>query len=91
MGELAGFPVFTTRHLPGVSTSAVSTKFIVFGNLKALAFGEKGEMTVSQHESGTFGGKEIALADQRALVYKKRVALTVALPKAFVAVKTAAN
>ena len=91
MGELAGFPVFTTRHLPGVSESDVSKKFIVFGNLKALAFGEKGEMTVSQHESGTFGGKEIALADQRALVYKKRVALTVALPKAFVAVKTAAN
>lgn len=90
MGELAGFPVFTTKHLPSTSASAISTKFIVFGNLKALAFGDKGDMTVAQYESGTFGGKEIALADQRALVYKKRVALTVALPKAFVAVKTAA-
>lgn len=91
VGELAGFPVYTTRHLPGISASAVSTKFIIFGNMKALAFGDKGEMTVSQHESGTFGGKEIALADQRALVLKKRVALTVALGAAFVVVKTAAS
>lgn len=90
-GEMAGFPVYTTRHLPGIGASAVSTKFIIFGNMKALAFGDKGEMTVSQHESGTFGGKEIALADQRALVLKKRVALTVALGAAFVVVKTAAS
>ncbi len=90
-GEMAGFPVYTTRHLPNNASSAVSTKFIIFGNMKALAFGDKGEMTVSQHESGTFGGKEIALADQRALVLKKRVALTVALGAAFVVVKTAAS
>lgn len=90
-GEIAGFPVYTSRHLPANSATAVSTKFIIFGNMKALAFGDKGEMTVSQHESGTFGGKEIALADQRALVLKKRVALTVALPAAFVVVKTAAS
>jgi HK97 family phage major capsid protein len=90
-GEILGFPVFTTRHLPANSATAVSTKYMIFGNLKALAFGEKGEMSVSQHESGTFGGKEIALADQRALVYKKRVALVVALPAAFAVVKTAAS
>ncbi len=90
-GEMGGFPVYTTRHLPGIVDSGVSKKFIIFGNMKALAFGDKGEMTVSQHESGTFGGKEIALADQRALVLKKRVALTVALGAAFVVVKTAAS
>jgi len=89
-GEMAGFPVYTTRHLPGIANSGASKKFIIFGNMKALAFGDKGDMTVSQHESGTFGGKEIALADQRALVLKKRVALTVALGAAFVVVKTAA-
>lgn len=87
-GELAGFPVFTNRHMPSVAQSGNNKKFIVFGNMKALAFGDKGEMTVSQHESGTFGGKEIALADQRALVLKKRLALTVALGAAFVVVKT---
>lgn len=90
-GEMGGFPVFTTRHLPANSATAVSTKYIVFGNLKAMAVGERSGMTVSQFESGSFGGKEIGLADQRALVYKKRVALTVALPAAFVVVKTAAS
>ncbi len=89
-GEILGFPVFTCRHLPALSATAVSTKYIVFGNLKALAYGDKGEMRVAQFESGSFGGKEVALADQRALVYKHRHALTVALPAAFVTVKTAA-
>lgn len=91
VGEILGFPVFTVRHLPANASSAVSTKFGVFGNLKALAYGDKGELRVAQYQSGTFGGKEIALADQTALVYKHRHALTIALPKAFVAIKTAAS
>lgn len=90
-GEILGFPVFTTRHMPALSATAVSTKFIIFGNLKAVAFGERGEFRVDEFKSGTFGGKEIALADQRALVYKHRHAIVVALPAAFVAIKTAAS
>jgi len=90
-GEIMGFPVFTTRHLPANSASAVSTKFMVFGNLSALAYGDKGQLRVAQHDSGSFGGKEIALADQRGLVYKHRHALVAALPSAFVAVETAAS
>jgi hypothetical protein len=48
-------------------------------------------MRVSQFESGNFGGKEIALADQRGIVYKHRHALTLALPRAMVVAKTAAS
>lgn len=91
VGEILGFPVYTIRHLPANSETAVSTKFGVFGNMKAFAFGDKGVMSVSQFESGTFGGKEIALADQRALVLKHRHALVNALPSAFVTIKTAAS
>lgn len=90
-GEILGYPVFTCRHLPANSATAVSTIFGVFGNMKAMAFGDKGELRVSQFESGAFGGKEIALADQRALVYKHRHALVTALPAAFVTIKTAAS
>jgi HK97 family phage major capsid protein len=90
-GEMMGFPVFTSRHLPKNADTAVSTKYIVFGNFQAAAYGDKGELVVAQHDSGSFGGKEIGLADQRALVYKHRHALTIALPAAFVAVKTAAS
>lgn len=90
-GEIMGFPVFTVRHLPQLSASAISTKFMVFGNLKATAFGDKGEMRVEQYNSGNFGGKEIALADQRGIVYKHRHAFVNVLPQAFVNVQTAAS
>lgn len=90
-GEILGFPVYTIRHLPKNSATAVSTKFAVFGNLKALAYGDKGDLRVMQAQSGAFGGKEIALADQTGLIYKHRHALVVTLPAAFVAIKTAAS
>jgi HK97 family phage major capsid protein len=97
-GEILGYPVYTNRWLPAVGASSVngfsdaaSNPFAVFGNMKAFAFGDKGEMRVAQFESGSFGGKEIALADQRGLVYKHRHALTLTLPRAMVVGKTAAS
>jgi len=91
VGEILGYPVFTTRHLPANSATAVSTKFAIFGNLKALAYGDRGEMAIAKHTSGSFGGKEIALADHAGMVFKHRHAVTVALPAAFVVAKTAAS
>lgn len=91
VGFILGYPVYTTRHLPAMSASGVSKTFGIFGNLKALAYGDRGEMRVAQHQSGSFGGKEIALADQTALVYKHRHAVAIALPAAFVVLKTAAS
>ncbi len=88
-GYILGFPVYTTRHLPSNSQSATATKFAVFGNLKAVAYGDKGELRVAQSASGTFGGKEIALADQTGLIYKHRHGVVIGLPAAFVNVKTA--
>lgn len=97
-GEILGYPVYTNRWLPAVGASNVngfsdttSNPFIVFGNMRAFAFGDKGEMRVAQFESGSFGGKEIALADQRGIVYKHRHAMTLALPRAMVVGKTAAS
>ncbi len=90
-GQILGFPVFTSRHLPAVSVSAVSTKFLVFGNFKAAAFGQKNDLSVAQYTSGSFGGKEIALADQVGLVYKNRHAFNIVLPAAFAVAKTAAS
>lgn len=90
-GFILGFPVYTTRHLPANSATAVSTKFAIFGNLKAVAYGDKGELRVMQAQSGSFGGKEIALADQTGLIYKHRHAAVVTLPAAFVVLKTAAS
>lgn len=91
VGEILGYPVFNVRHLPANSATAVSTKFCAFGNMKAMAYGDKGDIRVAQHASGSFGGKEIALADQTGLVYKHRHALVLTLPTAFVVGKTAAS
>lgn len=97
-GEILGYPVYTNRWLPAVGASNVNgfsdttnTNFLVFGNMRAFAFGDKGEMRVGQFESGSFGGKEIALADQRGIVYKHRHALTLTLPRAMVVAKTAGS
>lgn len=93
-GQIMGFPVYTNRWMPPLPASnaaSASTAFIIFGNMKALAFGDKGDMRVAQFESGSFGGKEVALADQRGMVFKHRHALVVALPQAFVVGYTAAS
>jgi HK97 family phage major capsid protein len=91
-GEMAGYPVYTNRWLPALVTGVTaSTAFMIFGNLKALAFGDKGDMRVAQFTSGSFGNKEIALANQTGIVYRHRHALVVVLPKAFVVVSTSAS
>ncbi len=90
-GALLGFPVYTNRWMPALSSTAANTPYIIFGNFKASAFGDKGEMRVAQFESGAFGGKEVALADQRGIVYKHRHAFTVVLPQAFVVAYTSVS
>jgi len=91
IGQIFGYPVYTNRNMPALSATAVSTKFGIFGNFSAMAFGRKGAMSMEQYKSGTFGSKEIALADQTGLVIKDRHALTLTLPEAFVTNKTAAS
>ena len=91
-GSMAGFPVYTNRWLPATTVgSQANTSFMIFGNMKACAFGDKGDLRVAQFESGSFGGKEVALSDQRGIVYKHRHAFVVVLPKAFTVVYTAAS
>ena len=89
---MGGFPVFTNRWLPATTVaSQAGTAFMIFGNMKAMAFGDKGDIRVGNYASGSFGGKEIALSDQSGIVYKHRHALVVVLPKAFTVVYTSAS
>lgn len=92
VGEILGYPVYTTDVLPAYSTSAVSTKFGVFGNLKmGLYIGDRGPMEVAKSDSATVGGKNTFLANQMALRFIHRHALVIGLPSALVAIKTAAS
>ena len=91
-GSILGFPVYTNRWLPQYTASTVAnTAYIIFGNMKACAFGDKGDMKVAQFSSGSFGGKEIALGNQTGIVYRHRHAFTVVLPQAFVVGKTSVS
>lgn len=93
-GMILGYPLYTNRWLPALplnNAASVSTSFAIFGNLKAMAFGSKGDMSITQFDSGAFGGKEIALADQKGIVYKNRHGLVIVLPAAFVVATTAAS
>lgn len=88
VGQIMGHPVYTCRHMPALTASAASTKFIVFGNMKYAAYGSRGDMRLEQFNSGSFGGNEIALTDQKGLVFKNRHAVAITLPEAFVAIYT---
>lgn len=90
-GKMGGRDVYTNRWLPALSASTTSLVFGICGNMKALAFGDRGEMSVEVFTSGAFGGKEIALADQRGIVYRKRFALVPVLPRAFTQISTSAS
>lgn len=85
-GELLGYPVFETSHINTPATSATDINgetAIIFGNMRGVSMGD-GEMAVDTFKSGTFGGKEIGLSDQTALVFKHSHAITVTQPKSFV-------
>jgi HK97 family phage major capsid protein len=89
MGSILGFPVYTNRNMPALSASATSTKFGIFGNFGVgMAVGRRGSMSMEQFRSGTFGSKEIALADQTGLVVKDRHAVGIVLPEAFLTIAT---
>lgn len=97
-GEILGYPVYTNRWMPAVGASSVNgfsdttnNPCVIFGNMRSLAFGDKGEMEVDQFTSGSFGGKEIALADQRGIVYRRRFALATTLLRAFAVGYTSAS
>lgn len=91
VGEILGYPVYTTDVLPAFSASAVSTKFGVFGNLsQALFLGDRGPMEIAKSDSATVGGKNVFLANQQAIRLTHRHAVAVGLPAAAVTIKTAA-
>jgi HK97 family phage major capsid protein len=88
-GEIHGYPVWNTPHAPSLSESGADTKMLVFGNFSGVAFGRRREnMRMLEVESGTFGGKEISKADQRAMIFKQRWGVATPLPSSFTVAKT---
>jgi HK97 family phage major capsid protein len=92
VGDIQGYPVFTTDVLPAYSASAISTKFGVFGNLNlALVRGEDGPMSVLRSENAVVGGVSTFERNQTAMRFTQDHALSIMLPEAAVVFRTAAS
>ncbi len=91
LGTIHGYPVYDAAVMPALADTAVSTKFVVFGNLKYFAFGEGGSMEVSKSEHASVSSKNVFAAYQTAFRTVHEHALAVANEEGFVVCKTAAS
>lgn len=88
-GTLWGYPVYLSDKMP--STTAVSTKYIIFGNLKHLYMGVRNEMGVTISQEASVAGVSLFETNQSAVRVITRHALAVGLPTAFSVLRTSAS
>lgn len=88
-GTLWGYPVYLSDKMP--SSTAISTKYVIFGNLKNLYVGMRQEMGVAVSQEGTVNGVSMFETNMSAVRVIARVAIAVGLPTAFAVLKTSAS
>jgi HK97 family phage major capsid protein len=87
-GFLWGYPVYLSDKMP--TTTAVSTKFVIFGNLKHIYMGDRAPLQVSISQEGVINSVSLFETNQSAVRVIARHAIAVGLPTAFAVLKTAA-
>lgn len=88
-GTLWGYPVLLSDKMP--SSTAVSTKYVVFGNLAHMFLGKRQELAVAISQEGTVGGVSMFETNMSAVRVVSRLAIAVGLPTAFAVLKTSAS
>lgn len=88
-GTMWGYPVYLSDKMP--TTTAVSTKYVIFGNLKHVFLGMRDEMTVAISQDASVAGVSLFETNQSAVRVTTRHAVAVGLPTAFAVLKTAAS
>lgn len=88
-GTMWGYPVYLSDKMP--SSTAVSTKYVIFGNLKHLYMGVRADMGISISQEGVVGGVSLFESNMSAVRCVVRHALAVGLPAAFAVLKTSAS
>jgi HK97 family phage major capsid protein len=86
---LLGHPVYTSSLMP--STTAVATKFMIFGNFKYYYMGEREGQKVDRSDSATVAGRSLFETNCIALRIEERIAMAIGLPTAFAILRTAAS
>lgn len=88
-GELWGYPVYLSDKMP--STTAISTKYVIFGNLKHVYLGMRDEMGISISQDAVIGGVSLFERNMSAVRVISRHAIAVGLPTAFAVLRTSAS
>lgn len=88
-GTMWGYPVYLSDKMP--TTTAVSTKYVIFGNLKHLYVGLRQEMEFSVSNTAVVGGVSLYETNMSAVRVVSRRAVAVGLPSAFAVLKTSAS
>lgn len=88
-GTLWGYPVLLSDKMP--TTTAVSTKYIIFGNLANIFMGTRQDVSVAISQEATVGSYNLFAANMSAVRVITRCALAVGLPTAFAALATSAS
>lgn len=88
-GTLWGYPVYLSDKMP--TTTAVSTVFIIFGNLKHIFLGQREELGVLISDTATVGSDNLFSQNMSAVRVTHRHAIAVGLPAAFACLKTSAS
>lgn len=87
---ILGYPYSTTDVMPNASQSAVSTKFVAFGDGKYTVFGDRKQLELAVAMEGTVGTNNLFEKDMQALRLIERVDIVVAIPTAYAVLQTAA-
>jgi HK97 family phage major capsid protein len=88
-GTMWGYPVYLSDKMP--SSTAVSTKYVIFGNLKHLYMGVRADMGVAISQEGVVASVSLFESNMSAVRCVVRHALAVGLPAAFSVLKTSAS
>jgi HK97 family phage major capsid protein len=85
---LLGYPVELTEQMP--DTDAANSPFIIFGNLKWVAFGDRQDIESQTLREGTVAGVNLAEQRSYAIMVDARWGVTVMIPANITIVKTKA-
>ena len=88
-GTMWGYPVYLSDKMP--TTTAVSTKFVIFGNLGNLFMGQRQDLAVSISQDATIGSFNLFQQNMSAVRVVTRCAVAVGLPTAFAVLATSAT
>lgn len=90
-GTLWGYPVYLSDKMPALSATAISTNFVIFGNLKHLYMGARKDLAVALSDQATIGSDNLFEQNMSGIRVTTRHAIAVGLPTAFARLQTAAS